>query len=47
VQLLRWEHGERAAPAAAAAAAAASADTLAQIARWLEEVGTEPAGAAR
>jgi cytochrome bd-type quinol oxidase subunit 1 len=44
VQLLRWEHGERAAPAAAAAA---SADTLAQIARWLDEVGTEPAGAAR
>ena len=44
VQLLRWEHGERAAPAAAAPA---SADTLAQIARWLDEAGTEPAGAAR
>jgi hypothetical protein len=44
VQLLRWEHGERAMPAAAAPG---SADALAQIARWLDEAGTEPAGAAR
>jgi mono/diheme cytochrome c family protein len=43
VQLLRWEHGER----SAAFAATASPETLAQIARWLDEVGTEPAGAVK
>jgi cytochrome bd-type quinol oxidase subunit 1/mono/diheme cytochrome c family protein len=43
VQLLRWEHGER----PPAFAATASPATLAQIARWLDEVGTEPAGAVK
>jgi len=43
VQLLRWERGER----LTGFAASSSSDTLAQIARWLDEAGTEPAGAAR
>jgi cytochrome bd-type quinol oxidase subunit 1 len=46
VQLLRHErdeHGEQ----PAAFAASASPETLAQIARWLDEAGTEPAGAVR
>ena len=43
VQLLRWEHGAR----AASFAPTSSPETLAQIARWLDEAGTEPAGAAR
>jgi len=46
VQLLRWEHAGR--PATfAETVSAASPETLAQIARWLDEAGTEPAGAAR
>jgi mono/diheme cytochrome c family protein len=46
VQLLRWEHAGR--PAVAPSlSAAASPETLAQIARWLDEAGTAPAGAAR
>lgn len=47
VQLLRWEHGERPASFAPGASDTGSPDTLAQIARWLDEVGTAPAGAAR
>jgi cytochrome bd-type quinol oxidase subunit 1 len=43
VQLLRWEHRER----PPAFAASTSPEALAQIARWLDEVGIEPAGAAR
>jgi len=43
VQLLRWEHGER----PSAFASNTSPEILAQIARWLDEVGTQPAGAAR
>ncbi len=46
VQLLRHEqddHGERPAPFAPSA----SPETLAQIARWLDEAGTGPAGAVR
>src|SRR6185503_8814935 len=35
VQLLRWEHAER----PAAFAPTTSAETLAQIARWLDEAG--------
>ena len=44
VQLLRWEHAGR---PAAFAAPAASPEVLAQIARWLDEAGTAPAGEAR
>lgn len=43
VQLLRWEHGAR----AASFAPTSSPESLAEIARWLDEVGTEPAGAVR
>jgi cytochrome d ubiquinol oxidase subunit I len=43
VQLLRWEHGAR----AASFAPTSSPATLAQIARWLDEAGTAPAGAVR
>ncbi len=43
VQLLRWEHAER----PAAFPATTSPETLAQIARWLDEAGTQPAGAVR
>jgi predicted nucleic acid-binding Zn-ribbon protein len=46
VQLLRWEHGERSGQPAALASSA-SPETLAQIARWLDEAGTEPAGAVK
>ena len=42
VQLLRWEHGER---PAGVCRAARRPRRLAQIARWLDEAGTEPAGA--
>jgi cytochrome bd ubiquinol oxidase subunit I len=45
VQLLRWEHGGRS--AGFALAASASPETLAQIARWLDEAGTAPMGEAR
>ncbi len=53
VQLLRWEHGAAPAPPASGAsnasgtsiASSASADHLAEIARFLDEVGTSPAGA--
>jgi len=41
VQLLRWERDGR---PATPAAAPASSETLAQIARWLDEAGTAPAG---
>ena len=41
VQLLRWERDGR---PATRAAVAPGADTLAQIARWLDEAGTAPAG---
>jgi cytochrome bd ubiquinol oxidase subunit I len=41
VQLLRWERDGRPAPPAAATA---SPEILAQIARWLDEAGTAPAG---
>jgi hypothetical protein len=44
VQLLRWERDGR---PTRIAAMAPDPDTLAQIARWLDEAGTEPAGAAR
>jgi hypothetical protein len=44
VQLLRWEGaGAPAEPAAAAARGAPDPAVLAQIRRWLDEVGTEPA----
>jgi hypothetical protein len=43
VQLLRWEHGGR----AAGFTPTSSPDALAQIARWLDEAGTEPTGAVR
>ncbi len=43
VQLLRWEHAGR----AAAFTPTSSPEALAQIARWLDEVGTEPTGAVR
>jgi len=43
VQLLRWEHGER----PATFASNTSPETLAQIGRWFDEAGTQPAGAAR
>jgi hypothetical protein len=46
VQLLRWEHAGRSA-VAPSLSAAASPETLAQIARWLDEAGTAPSGAAR
>jgi mono/diheme cytochrome c family protein len=44
VQLLRWERDDR---PAMFAQAPASPGTLAQIARWLDEAGTTPAGEAR
>jgi hypothetical protein len=43
VQLLRWEHGAR----PAAFFPTTTPHALAQIARWLDEAGTEPTGAAR
>jgi cytochrome bd ubiquinol oxidase subunit I len=43
VQLLRWERDDR----PAQLAPPASPETLAQIARWLDEAGTQPAGAVR
>ncbi|MBC7978884.1 MAG: cytochrome c [Myxococcales bacterium] len=43
VQLLRWEHGGR----AVTFTPTSSPEALAQIARWLDEVGTEPTGAVR
>jgi cytochrome bd ubiquinol oxidase subunit I len=43
VQLLRWERGD----ADAELARETPPETLAQIARWLDEVGTAPAGAPR
>jgi cytochrome bd ubiquinol oxidase subunit I len=43
VQLLRWERGEP----DAALGRATPPDTLAQIARWLDEAGTAPAGSPR
>jgi cytochrome d ubiquinol oxidase subunit I len=45
VQLLRWEHRGR--TSAPASLARASSETLAQIARWLDEAGTEPVGDTR
>jgi mono/diheme cytochrome c family protein len=41
IQLLRWERVDRAADFAPTS----SPESLAQIARWLDEAGTEPAGA--
>jgi cytochrome d ubiquinol oxidase subunit I len=41
VQLLRWERDDR----PAGFAPSSSPEALAQIARWLDEAGTEPAGA--
>jgi len=46
VQLLRYERDDGAAPPAMSAAAA-TPETLAQIARWLDEAGTQPAGAVK
>jgi mono/diheme cytochrome c family protein len=43
VQLLRWEHKGR----AASFAPTSSPEALAQIARWLDEAGTQASGAAR
>jgi cytochrome d ubiquinol oxidase subunit I len=43
VQLLRWERSDR----PAGFAPTTSPDALAQIARWLDEVGIEPAGEVR
>jgi hypothetical protein len=47
VQLLRWERGEQPPGFAPSTSSSTSSDPLAQIARWLDEVGTAPAGAAR